>query len=584
MSVPAVVAAGRTPREIAAEFAERTRALLPTRADLLAMRRQPRRDVIAGVTVAMVALPLALAFGITSGLGAAAGLVTAIIAGLLAAVFGGSNLQVSGPTGAMTVVLLPIVAQFGANGVLVVGLIAGLLLVGLAYAGAGRYMRYVPVPVIEGFTVGIAVIIALQQVPAALGVPASPGEGALAAAFDAVRSWLSAPDASALAICGAVAGVMLLAARLRPGLPVSLAAVIAVALLTTSIGADVRVVGALPAGLPTPSLPAIEPGMLGRLLVPAIAVAALAALESLMSATVADGMSVGERHDPDRELFGQGIANLATPLFGGIPATAAIARTAVNVRSGARSRTAAITQSATLLVVVLVASSWVGFIPVAALAGVLVATAIQMVEASSVVALLRSTRGDAATLLVTAGATVVLDLVTAVILGLVVASAFALQEVARSARLDEMELDHADHSAEEQRLFDEHIVAYRLDGPLFFGAAHTFLLELAELREVRVVILRLSRVRTLDATGASVLADTIKRLESHGTTVLLSGVRADHQAILTRLGVYAELSSERHLFDSTPDAIAHARTHARRLAHRPEGRPAEAAIEGGSAR
>lgn len=584
MNVRAAVGRTETPREVAAAFLQRTRALMPTRADLLAMRRQPRRDVTAGVTVAMVALPLALAFGITSGLGASAGLVTAIVAGLLAAIFGGSNLQVSGPTGAMTVVLLPIVAQFGASGVLVVGVIAGVLLVGLAYAGAGRYMRYVPVPVIEGFTVGIAVIIALQQVPAALGVAAAPGEGVIAAASDAVRSWLAAPDLAAIGICAAVAVVMLLAARVRPGLPVSLAAVIAATLVTTALAAHVSVIGALPAGVPTPSLPVVEPGILGRLLVPAIAVAALAALESLMSATVADGLSVGERHDSDRELFGQGIANLATPLFGGIPATAAIARTAVNVRSGARSRTAAITQSLTLLVVVLVASAWVGFIPLAALAGVLIATAIQMVEASSLVALLRSTRGDAATLLVTAGATVALDLVTAVILGLIVAGAFALHEVARSARLDEMELDHTDHSAEEQRLFDEHIVAYRLDGPLFFGAAHTFLLELAELREVRVVILRLSRVRTLDATGASVLADTVKRLESHGVTVLLSGVRAEHQGILTRLGVYAELSSERHLFDSTPDAIAHARTHARRLAHQPDVRRAEAPIGVGSAR
>ena len=571
MSLESVVAAAPTPRELAGSFVRRTRALLPVRADLSAMRRQPRRDVVAGVTVAMVALPLALAFGITSGLGASAGLVTAIVAGLLAALFGGSNLQVSGPTGAMTVVLLPIVAQFGASGVLVVGLIAGVLLIGLAYAGAGRYMRYIPVPVIEGFTVGIAVIIALQQVPAALGVPATPGEGVIAVASEAFRSWFAGPDITAVAIATSVAGVMLLAARVRPGLPVSLAAVVAVTVVATFAGLHARVIGALPAGLPAPSVPVVEVAMLGRLVVPAVAVAALAALESLMSATVADAMSVGERHDSDRELFGQGIANLATPLFGGIPATAAIARTAVNVRSGARSRAAAITQSLTLLVVVLVASSWVGSIPLAALAGVLIATAIQMVEASSVAVLLRSTRGDAAALLITAGATVALDLVTAVVLGLIVAGAFALHEVARSARLDEMELDHTDHSAEEQRLFDEHIVAYRLDGPLFFGAAHTFLLELAELREVRVVILRLSRVQNLDATGASVLADTIKRLEGRGITVLLSGARPEHQRILTRLGVYDELSSERHLFDSTPDAIAHARTHALRLAHQPVG-------------
>lgn len=547
---------------------ERTRALAPRAADLQAMGRSPRRDLLAGLTVAIVALPLALGFGISSGLGAGAGVATAVVAGVLAAVFGGSNLQVSGPTGAMTVVLVPIVAQFGAEGVLVVGLLAGVLLVGLAYAGAGRYMRYIPLPVVEGFTVGIAVVIALQQVPAILGIDTT-GESGAAGTMSAVTAWLAAPDPLPIAVAGFVAATMLIAARIRPGFPVSLPAVVAATVVVAVAGVDVATIGVIPVGLPAPSLPAADVARLGNLLLPAVAVAALAALESLMSATVADGMSVGERHDSDRELLGQGVANLVTPLFGGIPATAAIARTAVNVRSGARSRLAAVTQSLVLLAVVLVASQWVGAIPLAALAGVLVATAIGMVEASSLVALLRSTRGDAAALLITAGATVFLDLVTAVILGLVVAGAFALQQVARSARLDEIALDHSDHAAEEQALFDEHIVAYRLDGSLFFGAAHTFLLELAELSEVRVVILRMSRIDTLDATGASVLADTIGRLESRAVTVLLSGVRPEHQPLLDRFGVFERLGSERHVFDHTPDAIGHARTHARRLAHTP---------------
>jgi SulP family sulfate permease len=391
----------------------------------------------------------------------------------------------------------------------------------------------------------------------------------VAGAAQAVAEWIDDPNLAPLAMAGSIVGAMLLASRLRPGVPVSLVAVIVASIVAATANIAVETIGVIPAGIPSPSLPPVQPGTIGNLVVPAIAVAALAALESLMSATVADGMSVGERHDSDRELFGQGIANLVTPLFGGIPATAAIARTAVNVRSGARSRLAAVTQSLALLAVILVASQWVGSIPLAALAGVLLATALQMVEASSLMALLRSTRGDAAALLITAGATIVLDLVTAVILGLVVAGAFALQQMARSARLDEIELDHADHTAEEQALFDDHIVAYRLDGPLFFGVAHTFLLELSELTEVRVVVLRMSRIATLDATGASVLADTIKRLEARGVTVMLSGVRPDHGSILSRLGVYDELATEHHIFGTTPDAIAHARTHARRLAHQP---------------
>jgi sulfate permease, SulP family len=552
----------------AAWLRERTRALLPRRADLRAMRDRPQRDLVAGLTVAIVALPLALAFGISSGLGAGAGIVAAVVAGITAAIFGGSNLQVSGPTGAMTVVLVPVVAAYGAGGVLAAGMIAGLMLVGLAYAGAGRYMRYLPVPVVEGFTVGIAIIIALQQVPAALGVTAAEPH-VLGAAIAAAAAWIAQPDWAAPAVALGVAAAMLLAARFRPGIPVSLAAVIAATVITTAAGIVLPLIGAIPSGLPAPTLPDVSLGTLSSLMLPAVAIAALGALESLMSATVADGMSVGERHDSDRELFGQGIANVVTPLFGGLPATAAIARTAVNVRSGARSRLAAITHSVVLLVVVLAAAPLVAHIPLAALAGVLLATATFMVEASSLRAILRSTRGDAAALLITAGATVVFDLVTAVVLGLVVAGAFALQQVARSAHVDEQELDHADHADEERALFAEHIVAYRLDGPLFFGVAHAFLLELSEVAKVEVVILRMSRVATMDATGATVLVDTVKRLEGRGITVLLSGVRPEHRRVLDRLGVYGALASEHHLFDHTPEAIAHARVHARRVAHVP---------------
>ena len=350
----------------------------------------------------------------------------------------------------------------------------------------------------------------------------------------------------------------------------SLAAIVVVTVIVKVAHIDVAVIGAIPRGLQSPHFPAISFGEIEALIVPAIAVAALAALESLLSATVADGMSVGEHHNSDRELFGQGMANLVVPLFGGIPATAAIARTAVNVRSGARSRTAAVTHSLVLLAIVLVAAQWVATIPLAALAGVLIATAIQMVEVSSVLVLLRATRSDALVLAITAIATVAFDLVTAVIVGIAVAGVLALRQMARSAHIDEIPLDEGDHVTEEQNLLAEHIVAYRLDGALFFGAAHTFLLELSEVSDVRVVILRLSRIATIDATGASLLADTIKRLEARGITVLLSGVKPEHVRIFSHLGVYNELADERHIFTTTPGAIAHARKHAQRIAHEAE--------------
>ena len=544
-------------------WARRLVQLLPARNDYEAMRRHPRRDVLAGVTVALVALPLALAFGVASGLGAGAGLVTAIVAGLLAAVFGGSNLQISGPTGAMTVVLLPIVATIGVQGVLVVGLMAGIILLGLAVAGFGQYMRYVPLPVIEGFTLGIAVIIGLQQVPAALGVKVS-GTKVLAMAVQAVHEWVARPQLVPVVISLSVAAIMLVFAAWRPGLPVSLGAVALVTLLVWRSGASVPLIGAIPRGLPKPEFPSVAFGHLSMLVIPAIAVAALAALESLLCATVADAMTVGERHDPNRELFGQGVANLVTPLFCGVPATAAIARTAVNVRSGARSRLGAVTQSVALLAVILFAAHLVSYIPLAALAGVLLATVIKMVDHSRIMAITKATRSDAVIFLVTAVATVVFDLVTAVVVGLLVAGALALRDVAASAQIERLTFDAGDHSDEERELLDEHVVAYRLDGPLFFGAAHDFLLGIAQVRDCRVVILRLSRIKSLDATGAAAMADTIKALESRGVTVLLSGIRPEHDGVFSTLGVYGELAGKHHVFVTTPEAIDHARQHVHR--------------------
>ena len=537
----------------------RLRELLPARADAVAMRRQPRGDLVAGLTVAVVALPLALGFGVASGLGAAAGLATAIVAGVLAAVFGGSNVQVSGPTGAMTVVLVPIVARFGAGGVLTVGLLAGLILIGLALARAGRFVRYVPAPVVEGFTVGIAAVIFLQQVPAALGVPAVHGEKVTVVAWQAVVDFVRAPRWTAVGLALVVVVMMLAGARWRRTWPFSLIAVGVVTAVAQAAHLDVARIGSLPATLPAPSLGFLQVSAIPTLATAALAVAALAALESLLSATVADGMSVGQRHDPDRELFGQGIANVVTPLFGGVPATAAIARTAVNVRAGAGSRLASITHAVALAVIMLAAAPLVAHIPLAALAGVLLATAIRMVEVGSLVALARSTRSDAAIMVLTAVATLALDLVAAVGVGLVLACFLAIRKIARASTLERVPLDVSDHRAEEASLLAEHIVAFRFDGPLFFAAAHRFLLELSDVADVRVVILRMSRVSTIDGTGALVLRDAIERLEHRGITVYLSGIPDRHTKALDALAVLERLREQGRVFGPTREAITAAR-------------------------
>lgn len=554
---------------------ERLDAVRPRSRDLRAMVATPRQDVLAGVTVGVVALPLALAFGIASGLGATAGLVTAEVAGIVAALFGGSHVQVSGPTGAMTVVLVPIVATHGADGVLVVGLMAGVILVVMGLAGAGRYVRFIPLPVIEGFTLGIAALIALQQVPSALGLTARH-EHVVVSAVAAVVEWFGSPDLAPVAISVGVAAAILALSRLRPAVPVALLGVVVATVAVRLADVQVETIGALPDRLFSLSVPSVSWSDLRVLAVPAVAVAALAALESLLSATVADAMSVSSRHDPDRELFGQGLANLASPLLGGIPATAAIARTAVNVRSGARSRLAAVVHSLVLLVVVLALADVVAWIPLAALAGVLIATAIRMIEVSSLRALARASRGDAAVLGLTFLATVVLDLATAVVLGIVTAGGLALRQLARTTALYEESLpqrylDEEEHGTQETALLRERVVAYRLEGPLFFGGAHTALLELTEVSDVKVVILRMSHVSTLDATGAAVLADTIRSLEGRGVTVLLSGMPQRFVPRLAATGIHQHLVALNHVFDSTPEAIAHARRHVARDHHHEGG-------------
>jgi sulfate permease, SulP family len=541
--------------------------LLPRRADYRGFSRSWKADVVAGLTVGVIALPLALGFGITTGLGARAGLMTAIVAGIVAAVFGGSNVQVSGPTGAMTVVLVPIVARYGADGVYIVGIMAGVLITTAALLRLGRYLAFVPWPVIEGFTLGIAVIILLQQVPSALGVTKPGGDNTAMVAIAAVRRAFAHGSIASISIVALTAVVMAMAPRLHRSLPGSLIAV-AVATLVARLGhLDVARIGALPHTLPLPSLPSLSAHRMSTLFTAAFAVALLAALESLLSAKVADGMADTARHDPDRELFGQGLANLASPLFGGMPATGAIARTAVNVRAGARTRASAIVHALVLVAVVYLGGGLVAEIPLAALAGVLIVTAVRMVEFHNVRAVCRATRSDAVVLGLTATATVAFDLIRAVELGIAAAAILALRSVARSASAvaeqvpnDPGEItDDVEHS-----LLSEHIVAYRLDGALFFGAAQRFLTELTAIADVRVVILRFPQLQVLDATGAHALADIVTELERRGVTVLLKGPRPAHLKVLRAVGALDRLAHENHLFSDLDAAIAHAHAHVAR--------------------
>ncbi|OJV98568.1 MAG: sodium-independent anion transporter [Microbacterium sp. 67-17] len=552
-------------RRSARSLAQSARALLPSIQDYRRLPRTWRGDLVAGVTVGIVALPLALGFGVSSGLSAEAGLVTAIVAGILAAVFGGSNVQVSGPTGAMVVVLVPIVATHGAGAVVAVTAIAGVIVVAAGALRLGRAVSFIPWPVIEGFTLGIAVIIFLQQVPL-LTSPHTVHAGdhssnAIIAAVQSVAEadWSYVPWS--LGAAAIVSLVMLIAPRIHRALPGSLIGIAVVTALALIIATPLATIGALPSSLPPPSFPSLDPSVIGQLLLPALTVAALAAIESLLSARVAASLADTGPYDPDRELVGQGIASLGSALFGGMPATGAIARTAVNVRSGGRTRVAAITHALVLLLVVLVISRPVGAIPLAALAGVLMMTAVRMVHASTVRAIITSTRADAIAFVITALVTVSFDLIVAVIIGVLFAGVIAVRSLSRQTgvRREAISGEAVDG--------DERIAIIAIDGPLFFASADRVFEQVASLTDVSVVVLRMSQLELVDATGARMLADIIQSLERRGITVLIKGVQPLHDGLFRRVGVLDSLRHHNHLFTDLPAAITHARSHiARELA------------------
>lgn len=462
-------------------------SLLPSLDDYRSLPRTWKGDILAGVTVGIVALPLALAFGVSSGAGAESGIVTAIIAGIVAAVFGGSNVQISGPTGAMVVILAPTLAVHGTTSLALICLLAGVTVVAAGALRLGRTVSYIPWPVIEGFTLGIAIIIFLQQVPTATGGHGDSTNAAVAAVQAALSStW---PQLGwSLLLVALVVVVMLVSLKIHPRFPGSLLAIVIAALVASVFNLPVDTIGELPTGLPAPTFPSFDLASITALLGPAAAVAALAAIESLLSARVAATMSDTGPFDADRELVGQGLASIASGLFGGMPATGAIARTAVAVRAGARTRVTAITHALLLLVIVLIGSAVVAHIPLAALAGVLMVTAVRMVAPHTVRVILRTSRADAIIFCLTAIITVSVDLIYAVLIGLVVAGFFALRQLARTSGVFREALPG------EPQPGDDRIAVFRLEGALFFGAAERTLEEVSSLRGVEVVILRMSQL------------------------------------------------------------------------------------------
>jgi len=406
----------------------RYREFLPSRSDYKSARTTWRKDLIAGITVGIVALPLALAFGITTGAGASAGLITAILAGILAAIFGGSNFQVSGPTGAMTVVLVPIVTKFGVEALIPLGFFAGLLTLALGVLHAGSIINKVPWPVMEGFTLGIAIVIALQQMPTALATPSIDGGRTVKTAWRTVSGALdNGLNISAIAIVFLTLLIKFTYPRIarrfkvKIHIPASFLAILISSIFVTVFNVKVPKVGGMPKAIF--HLKKFELFGLGayQLLTGVIAIALLASIESLLSARVADQLSHihddAHKYQPNRELFGQGLASMASSLVGGMPATGAIARTSVNIRAGSTSRLSAIFHAIFLLAVVLVLSPIISQIPTSALAGVLLGTSYRMASPANLREMLRTTRLDSSILLITALIVIFIDLIWGIAIG-----------------------------------------------------------------------------------------------------------------------------------------------------------------------
>ncbi|MBI4392828.1 MAG: SulP family inorganic anion transporter [Euryarchaeota archaeon] len=512
-------------------------------------RRRLTGDLTAGLIVGIVAIPLAIAFAIASGVGPAAGLVTAVVAGLAVALFGGSRVQIAGPTGAFVVIVYGVVAQYGVDGLLVATLMAGVILFLFGLFRMGQVIKFIPHPVITGFTAGIGAIIFLGQAKEIMGlrgveIPAETVPRVLALAANAAAS-----DPWAVGFAVGTILVILAAKRFTPRIPGPAIALVVFTGAAYYFQLPLETVearfGELSAGLPFPTLPVITLERLAQLVPAALTIALLGAIESLLSAVVADGM-MEDRHDSDQELIGQGIANLLSPLFGGIPATGAIARTATNVQNGATTPVSGAVHSVFILIFATFFSVLIGTIPMAVLAGILTVVAYNMSEIPKFRRVLYMPRSDAGVMLATFFITVFVDLVTAVEVGMVLASFQFMIKMSRVSRVEIVNPGDDPVYNRQQSLEGKEIppgvAVYSIDGPFFFGAAEEFQLAIERVSgRPKVVIFRMRHVPYMDATGLTTLERIVKNMKRAGTAVVLSGVQNQPMDMMLRGGFFRTL-------------------------------------------
>lgn len=523
-----------------------------------------RADLIAGLTVAIVAFPLAMALAIASGSTPGNGLVTAVIAGFLISALGGSRFQIGGPTGAFVVVVFDVIARHGYDGLLVATLMAGVLLIIAGLARLGNWIKYIPQPVVTGFTAGIAVIIATSQVADLLGLNVGKVPGDFIGKWQAYLAHMSSFSLAAIAVAGGALALIVLLRRFAPRAPGFLLAVLGAALAVWALDLDVTTIGSrfgsIPSSLPLPHLPPLSFARLAELLPSALTIAFLAGVESLLCAVVADGMT-GRRHKSNCELVAQGVANCASACFGGLPATGAIARTATNIRAGAHSPVAGMLHALFILTFMVLLAPLARFIPMASLAAVLLIVAWNMSEVHRFRHLMLAPLGDRVVLLITFALTVLVDLTLAIEVGVVLAAvlfmhrmseAVALQQHVPLLQGDLDDFDRSERGAYRGRdALPAGVEVFQMQGPFFFGVANTLSDVLTRIgREPRVFVLGMQQVPLIDATGVGALRDFADHCQRRGLLLILAEVVPAVAQTLQQMGIRAD---ERLVFAASMD-------------------------------
>lgn len=539
----------------------------------IALRHYSRQiflaDAIAGVTVGLVALPLAMAFAIASGLPPQAGIYCAIVAGFLVSALGGTMTAISGPTGAFVVVVAAIVNQYGVNGLFLCTMMAGVMLVALGATGMGSAVKYIPRPVIIGFTNGIAVLIASTQLRDFFGLQIAAMPDDFIGRMRAVVSSFSTISVPATTIGIFTLLIVALAPRVLHRVPGTILAMFAMTAAVAAMGLPVETIGTrfggVPSGLPTLQWPSLQLSLVPYLLVPALTVAMLGAIESLLSATVADRM-MGTRHNPNMELIGQGIANICVPLVGGVPATGAIARTATSIRSGAKTPVAGVIHSATLLLILLFAAPLAARVPLAVLAGILFVVAFNMGVWHEIPSLLKQTKTDVVVWIATFTLTVVADLTVAVEVGMVLAALLFIRRVANTtsvARVTGTLIEEGRLHSLQGLTIPNYAAVYRIHGPFLFGATDKLDRIADHLSALPpIVIVRLRHVPALDGSGLQALEDLADLLKASGRTLVLCGARQQPAHLMARAEFHRHVG-DANLCANIQDALKRAEQIAR---------------------